>query len=103
MKRALVFLLFGPLILGSALSVLQGDPTAIGWAVGVPVAGIVLALPTAAVDYSLKQQRWQLACVTLCGYLLVALLSRSWLAGIAGGISAMVCSWLANQSWRPDH
>src|SRR5258707_9446479 len=39
MKRALVFLLFGPLILGSALSVLQGDPTAIGWAVGVSVAG----------------------------------------------------------------
>src|SRR5258707_9616022 len=32
MRRALVFLLFGPLILRSALSVLQGDPTAIGWA-----------------------------------------------------------------------
>ena len=64
--------------------------------------GFTTFSPTAAVDYSLKQQRWQLACATLCGYLVVALLSRSWLAGIAGGISAMVCSWLANQSWQPE-
>ena len=103
MKRLLVFLLFGPLIVGSALSVLHGGPTGIGWAAGLPIIGFALAVPTAAVDYSLKHQRWQLACVTLCGYLVVALVSHSWLSGIAGGISAMLCSWLANQSWQPGH
>jgi hypothetical protein len=103
MKRLLVFFLVGPLILGAAISVLFGAPSGLGSAVGLPVAGFAAAFPTAAIDYALKGQRWQLVSVAACGCLVPIVLFHSPLAGVAGGISAAFCSWLTNQSWQPEH
>jgi hypothetical protein len=103
MKRLLVFFLIGPLILGSAASVLFGAPSGLGWAVALPVAGLAVAFPGAAIDYALNGQRWQIVSVAACGCLVSILILHSWLAGIAGGLSAAFCSWLTNQSWQPEH
>jgi len=102
MKRLLVFFLIGPLILGAAASVLFSESGGLGWAIGLPVIGFAVAFPSAAIDYALKGQRWQIVSVTACGCLVPILISHSLLAGVAGGLSAAFCSWLANQSWQPE-
>lgn len=109
MKRLAVFFLVGPLVLGGALDVLLGPPTGLGWMVGLPILSIVVAFPTAALDRLLDGSRWQLATVTVCGCVVSILVAHSMLAGRllltggAGGISTGFCSWMANQSWSPEH
>ena len=111
MRRILVFLLLGPLVGGWTLAFLYQEPApaevlARAYQASVVVIralplvyglGIVYALPTAAVDYGLRNYRWRLAYVTLAGYLFCTLFLFSWRSGMAGLSASVLCSYLANR------
>ena len=108
MKRLIVFFLIGPLVLGGMLDVLLGPTSGLGWMVGLPIVGLLVAFPSAAIDHLLDGSRWQLGIVTVCGCVVSSLIAYSvtghlLLTGAAGGISAGFCSWMTNQSWSPEH
>jgi hypothetical protein len=110
MKRLFVFFLIGPLVLGGASDLLFGPPAnVLGWMVGLPIMGLAVAFPGAAIDYLFDGTRWQLAIVTACGGVASILVAHSFhaghtiLMGAAGGVTALFCSWTTNQSWSPVH
>ena len=108
MKRVFTFLIVGPLLMGGVLDFLFGSTSALGWLVGLPFLSVLVAFPSAVVDYSLEGRRWQLALVTASGVVgssLAGFSSQSHLLLIAasGGVSMAFCSWMTNQSWSPEH
>jgi hypothetical protein len=110
MKRFLIFFLLGPLIGAWTLVFLNPEPVgvlarayqaSVGIVRGLPLVymlGIMPALPTAGVDYFLRNYRWRLVYVALVGYLSSAVAFPAWRFGIAGLIAAVLCSYLANSS-----
>jgi hypothetical protein len=108
MKRVFTFLIVGPLLLGGTIEFLFGSTSALGWLVGLPLLSVLVAFPSAVVDYSLEGRRWQLALVTTSGVVGSSLAGFSsqnhlLLIAIAGGVSMAFCSWMTNQSWSPEH
>jgi hypothetical protein len=100
-KRLFVFVVLGPLVGGSMLSLLYGSGSALGAFAAFPIAGL-LSLGTAVIDHLLQNDRWRLGYVAALGYFLTALLFHSWLAGLAGCAAAVFCSWMANERWLTE-
>jgi hypothetical protein len=110
MKRFLIFFLLGPLIGAWTLLFLNPEPVgalarayeaSVGMVRGLPLAymlGIMPALPTAGVDYLLRNYRWRLFYVAFVGSLSSVGFFPAWRFAIAGLIAAILCSYLTNRS-----
>ncbi|WP_018321072.1 hypothetical protein [Bradyrhizobium sp. WSM2793] len=105
MKRIFTFLIVGPLLMGGVLDFLFGSTSALGWLVGLPFLSVLVAFPSAVVDYSWEGDAALVTASGIVGSSLAGFSSQShlFLIAAAGGVSMAFCSWMTNQSWSPEH